>query len=117
MRRLPLHNNPLGQLTKNPRAILVLAEDLDLGRRLAQTLGYPGSRFTVARPHEMLTFLGESATFDLVLLHVGRERPEGALLREILGKEEGYVVVLSRTAIGVERAAWIEHGAEDWKAV
>jgi len=113
MRPLPSHKSPTGQLSKNPWAILVLAEEVDLGRRLAQALVHPDFRFAVARPKEMARFAGGSATFDLVLLHVGRERAEGPLLREILRKGESCVVVLSRAATGMERATWLEHGADD----
>ena len=113
MRPLPLHKSPAGQLSKNPWAILVLAEEVDVGRRLAQALVHPDFRFAVARPEEMAKFSGGSATFDLVLLHVGRERAEGPLLREVLRKGESCVVVLSRAATGVERANWLEHGADD----
>jgi DNA-binding response OmpR family regulator len=113
MRSHPAHKSQAVQLTKNPWAILVLAEELDLGRRLAQALVHPDFRFAVARPEEMTKFAGGSATFDLVLLHVGRERADGPLLREILRKGENCVVVLSRAATGVERANWLEHGADD----
>jgi DNA-binding response OmpR family regulator len=113
MRPLRLQKSPAGQLSRNPWAILVLAEDVDLGRRLAQALAHPDFRFAVARPEEMAKFSGESATFDLVLLHVGSEHAEGPLLREILRKGESCVVVLSRAATGVERANWLEHGADD----
>jgi DNA-binding response OmpR family regulator len=113
MRSFPLHKSPIGELTRTAWAILVLAEDLDLGRRLAQALNHPDFRFAVARPEEMGNLSGGSATFDLVLLHVGRERAEGTLLRDILCKGESCVVVLPRIATGVERAAWLEHGADD----
>ena len=113
MRPLPLRKSPARQLTENPWTILVLAEDLDLGRRLAQALAHPDFRFAVARPEEMAKFVGGTATFDLVLLHVSRERAEGVLLREILHKGESCIVVLSRTASGAERATWLEHGADD----
>ena len=113
MRSLPLHKSPARQLTANPWAILVLAEDLNLGRRLAQALAHPDFHFAVMRPEEMGKFVGGTATFDLVLLYVGRERAEGALLRRILHNGESCVVVLSRTATGVERATWLEHGADD----
>jgi DNA-binding response OmpR family regulator len=113
MRPVPLHKSPEGQLTKNPWAILVLAEDLDLGRLLAQALAHPDFRFALARPEELAQLAGRSVTFDLVLLRVGRERAEGALLRTILRKGGRCVVVLSRTATGVERATWLEHGADD----
>jgi DNA-binding response OmpR family regulator len=116
MRPLLLHKSPTGQLTKNPWVILVLAEDLDLGRRLAQALAHPHFRFVIARlgeMAEMAKFVGESVTFDLVLLHVGREHADGDLLRAIVRKGESCVVVLSRTATGVERATWLEHGADD----
>ncbi|HEY5283694.1 MAG TPA: response regulator transcription factor [Polyangia bacterium] len=108
-----MHRSHALQLTKNPWTILVLAEELDLGRRLAQALVHPDFRFAVARPVEMANFAGGSATFDLVLLHVGRERAEGPLLREILRKGQSCVVVISRAATGVERATWLEHGADD----
>lgn len=113
MRPFHLHKSPTGQLTPDPWAILVLAEDLDLGRRLAQALAHPDFRFAVVRPEELAKIVGGTATFDLVLLHVGRERAEGALLREILNKGESCIVVLSRTATGLERARWLEHGADD----
>ena len=113
MRPLPLRKSPAGQLTENPWAILVLAEDLDLGRGLAQALAHPDFRFAVARPGEMAKFVSGASTFDLVLLYVGRERAEGALLRRILHNGESCIVVLSRTATGVERATWLEHGADD----
>ena len=113
MRSHPAHKSQAVQLTKNPWAILVLAEDLDLGRRLAQALVHPDFRFAVARPEDRAKFAGGSATFDLVLLHVGRERADGPLLREILRRGESCVVVLSRVATGVERATWLEHGADD----
>jgi two-component system, OmpR family, response regulator len=113
MRPLPLHESPAGQLPPNPWAILVLAEDLDLGRRLTQALAHPDFHFAVARPEELAKFVGGTATFDLVLLHVGRERAEGALLRKILHIGESCIVVLSRTATGPERARWLEHGADD----
>ena len=113
MRPVPLHKSPAGQPTKNPWAILVLAEDLDLGRRLAQAHAHPDFRFALARPEELAQLAGGSVTFDLVLIHVGRERAEGSLLRAILRKGGRCVVVLSRTATGVERATWLEHGADD----
>jgi len=113
MRNPPLHKSPAEQSSKKPWAILVLAEDLDLGRRLTQTLAHADFRFAVAHPEEMAKFASGSATFDLVLLHVGRERAEGKLLREILRKGKSCVVVLSRAATGVERARWLEHGADD----
>jgi DNA-binding response OmpR family regulator len=74
---------------------------------------HPDFRFAVARPEEMAKFAGGSATFDLILLHVGRERPDGPLLREILRQGETCVVVFSRFATGVERANWLEQGADD----
>lgn len=110
---LPLHKSLAGQLNKDPWAILVLAEDFDLGRRLAQALVHPNFRFAVARPEDMAKFAGGLTTFDLVLLHVCRERAEGPLLREILRKGESCVVVLSRAATGLERATWLEQGADD----
>ena len=113
MRPFPLHKSLATQLSKNPWAILVLAEDLDLGRHLAQALVHPDFRFAVARPEEMAKFSGGSATCDLVLLHVDRERASGPLLREILRKGESCIVVLSCAATGVERANWLEHGADD----
>jgi two-component system OmpR family response regulator len=113
MRSSPSPKSPAGQLTQDPYAILVLAEDLDPSRRLAQALVHPDFRFAVARPEEMAKFSGGSATFDLVLLHVGRERAAGPLLREILRQGNSCVVVLSRVATGVERAAWLERGADD----
>jgi len=113
MRPPPLHQSPARQLTGNPWAILVLAEDLDLGRRFAQALAHPDFHFAVARPGEMVKLVGGVASFDLVLLHVGLECAEGALLREILYKGKSCIVVLSRTASGVERATWLEHGADD----
>jgi two-component system, OmpR family, response regulator len=101
------------QLTKNPWAILILAEELDLGRRLAQALVHPDFRFTVACPAEMAKSAGGPATFDVVLLHVARERAEGPLLRQILRKGDICVVVLCRATTGVERATWLELGADD----
>jgi len=113
MRPLPLHKNPAGQLPPTPWTILVLAEDLELGRRLVQALAHPDFRFAVAAPQELAQFASGSVTFDLVLLYVARERADGALLRRILRKGESCIVVLSRRATGVERATWLEHGADD----
>ncbi len=113
MRPLLLHKSPAGPLVKNQWVILVLAENLDLGRRLAEALAHSDFRFLVARLNEMARFAGGSVTFDLVLLHVGREHADGDLLRAIVRKGESCVVVLSRTATGVERATWLEHGADD----
>jgi len=113
MRSPPAPKSKAMQLIKNPWSILLLAEDLDLGRRLAQALVHCDFRFAVARPEEMAAFTGGSTTFDLVLLHVVREQAGGPLLREILRKGESCIVVLSCAATGVERANWLEHGADD----
>jgi DNA-binding response OmpR family regulator len=113
MRPQRLHKDSAEQRIDIPLAIAVVAEDLDLGRRFAKALVHPDFRFVVVPPDEMAKFASGSTTFDLVLLHVGRERAEGTLLQEILRKGEGCIVVLSRKATGVERAAWLEHGADD----
>jgi two-component system, OmpR family, response regulator len=98
---------------ENPWTVLVLAEDLDLGRRLGQELGHPDFHFAFARPEEITKFAGGLATFDLVLFHVDHERAQGLLLREILRKGQACIVVLSNVGTGAERAKWIENGADD----
>lgn len=92
---------------------MVLAEDLNLGRHLAQTLAHPDFRFAFARPEEIARFAGGFATFDLVLLHVERERADCWLLREILHRGSRCVAVLPRTTTGMDRAQWLENGADD----
>lgn len=113
MRPHPSRESTYATLPGNPWAVLVLAEDIDLGRRLGQKLGHPDFRFAFARPEEIAKFPGGLATFDLILFHVDHERAQGLLLREILRKGQACIVVLSHAGTGAERAQWIENGADD----
>ncbi len=49
----------------------------------------------------------------MILLHVGRERADDLLLPEILRQGGSCVAVLPHASTGVERAQWLEHGADD----
>jgi two-component system, OmpR family, response regulator len=96
-----------------PWTVALLSEDLALGRRLAQTLGHDDFRFSCTHPQGIDKFAGGWATFDLVLFYVGNERADGSMPREVLRLHQGCVVVLGHAATGMERAWWIENGADD----
>jgi two-component system, OmpR family, response regulator len=93
--------------------VALLSDDLALGQRLAEWLDHADFHFSCARAQGIDPFAGSWATFDLVLLYVSRERANGSMAREILRKHQGCVVVLGRPATGMERAWWIENGADD----
>lgn len=101
------------KLTENPSQIVVVTERIDLGRALVHSIADPGFRFVVVPRDDLWKLPGGLSTFDLVLLQVGREKADGALLQEILHAGVGGVVVLTGATSGVERALWLDRGADD----
>jgi DNA-binding response OmpR family regulator len=91
----------------------VLSDDLARARRLAQSLAADDLRFVCNYPQAHERMVGAWATFDLVLLHLGRERLGRGMPKEILHQHPSYVVALERPTTGSERARWIENGADD----
>jgi DNA-binding response OmpR family regulator len=96
-----------------PWAVALLSEDTVLGRELALTLAHDDFRFSCAHPQATERFVGGLITFDLVLLYLARDPIDGCMPREVLAKHQGCVVVLGYPATGMERAWWIENGADD----
>jgi DNA-binding response OmpR family regulator len=105
--------SPVAGPAGKPWTIALLSDDLALGRKLAESLGHHDFRFLYAHPQATGRFAGGLATFDVVLLYVARERADGSVLCEALGRHQGCVVVLGHRATGMERAWWIDHGADD----
>jgi DNA-binding response OmpR family regulator len=99
--------------TGKPWAVALLSEDTALGRELARTLAHDDFRFSYAHPQAMERLAGGLATFDLVLFYLARDPIDGCMPREVLAKHQGCVVVLGYRATGMERAWWIENGADD----
>jgi DNA-binding response OmpR family regulator len=96
-----------------PWRVALLSENPELGRELARALAHPEFRFTVTSVEGINRYPGGSATFDLVLLYVGREPVGGDLPRELLRRFQGCVVVLAHAPTEMERAWWIANGADD----
>jgi DNA-binding response OmpR family regulator len=93
--------------------VVLLSEDLPLGRRLAEALAHDDFRFVCAHPHATLRSAGGFATFDLVLFCAGREAADGMPPKALLASHRGCVVVLGPASTGAERARWIDCGADD----
>ena len=91
----------------------ILCEDVALSRQLARRLEHADFCFACAHPETIEKLAGGLATFDLVLIYVARERADGSIPRELLRRRPGCVVLLGRPATGIERAWWIENGADD----
>jgi two-component system OmpR family response regulator len=96
-----------------PWTVVVLCEELTLARQLAQGLAHDDFRFSCAHPQAEDRFVGGWATFDLVLLYLGREGASEPAARAMLRRHRGCVVLLGHTATGMQRAWWIENGADD----
>lgn len=103
--------DPAGTAGK-PWAVVIVSEDGTLARQLGQALAHDDFRFAVVHPQSDRC-VGGCAAFDLVLFYVGRERSDGFMPRQILRQHPGCVVVLGHPATGMERAWWIENGADD----
>jgi DNA-binding response OmpR family regulator len=93
--------------------VIVLADDLPGARQWTQALARDDLRFICDRPSKHERLAGAWSTFDLVVLHVGHERANGILPRQILHEHQRCLVVLRRPASGAERAWWIDQGADD----
>lgn len=96
-----------------PWIVALWSEDVALGHQLARSLQHDDFHFSCAYPHAADGFAGRWATFDLFLLYVAHERANTSMPREMLRKHPGCVVVLGYRATGIERAWWIDHGADD----
>lgn len=96
-----------------PWSVALLCEDSVLGRELARSLVHEALRFSYVHPHAIERLVGGLATFDLVLFYVARDPRDGCMPREVLAKHPGCVVVLGYRTTGIERAWWIENGADD----
>lgn len=107
--RMPTAAGAMGK----PWAVALLSEDATLGRELARALAHEDFRFSCAHAQATEKFAGGLATFDLVLFYLARDPLDGCMPREILAKHPGCVVVLGYRATGIERAWWIENGADD----
>jgi DNA-binding response OmpR family regulator len=99
--------------TGKPWAVALLSEDAALGREFALAVAHEDFRFSYAHPQATEGFLGGLATFDLVLFYLARDPLDGCMPRELLAKHQGCVVVLGYRATGMERAWWIDNGADD----
>jgi DNA-binding response OmpR family regulator len=96
-----------------PWIVALWSEDGVLGRQLAQSLRHEDFRFSFAHPQTTEGPARGWTTFDLVLLHVAHPRTDASMLRAILRTHPSCVVVLGHRATGIERAWWIENGADD----
>jgi DNA-binding response OmpR family regulator len=96
--------------------VMVLGEDVDLARRLAQALAHSDFHFTVARLGNSAERSGEECrplACDLVLLQVGQERADGSALRGLVRAGCRCIAVLPDATDGAERARWLNLGADD----
>lgn len=93
-----------------PWTVIVLSDDLTCARQWADALAQDDLHFVCDRPHRKA---GGWSTFDLVVIHIGRERNHRVLSKHILQTRPRCVVVLGWPATGAERAWWLENGADD----
>jgi DNA-binding response OmpR family regulator len=96
-----------------PWSVVVLSDDVTRARQWVQTLAEADLRFVCAGPDRHERIPGAWSAFDLVVLHLGRERAHGVLPKHILQAQQRCLVFLGRPATGAERAWWIESGADD----
>jgi DNA-binding response OmpR family regulator len=96
-----------------PWMVALWSEDVARARQLAESLQHQDFRFTCVHPQASDGFGRGRASFDLVLFYVAQPRADGSMPRELLRRHPGCVVVLGHRASGIERAWWIENGADD----
>jgi DNA-binding response OmpR family regulator len=95
-----------------PWTVALVSEDSIAARQMAQSLADDDFNFFCIHPQSDRCADG-CATSDLVLFFVGREGCDGFMPRTILHRHPGCVVLLGQPATGMERAWWIENGADD----
>jgi len=95
-----------------PWTVALVSEDSSAVRKIAQALADRDFRFLCIHPQSDRCVDG-CATSDLVLFYVGRKGCDGFMPRTILHRHPGCVVLLGQPATGMERAWWIENGADD----
>ena len=93
--------------------MLVVAKKVDLGRALVQSVSDPALRFVVVAEEDIGTLPGGLSTFDVILLQDSRDTSDRGLQRRILREAGGAVVVLTSGQSGLERALWLDQGADD----
>jgi len=101
------------QAVGKPWTVVVLAEDVAFGRRLAQTMAHDDFRFVCAQPQAGECFGGGWLTFDLALFCASGAGANGTVNGDTLRTHRGCVVLLGQSATGAVRASWIENGADD----
>jgi two-component system, OmpR family, response regulator len=101
------------QAIDRPWTVVVLTEELAHGRRLVQALAHQDFRFVCGHPQSGECLGGAGATYDLALLYVAGAGAGGAMNGDILRAHRGCVVLLGHSATGMERARWIDNGADD----
>jgi two-component system, OmpR family, response regulator len=110
-RRLRMHS--LEKSREPPWTVLVVAKNVDVGRALVQSILDPSLRFVVVAGEDIGTLRGGLSTFDGILLQDSHEGADRGLPRRILHEAGGAVVVLTQAQSGLERALWLDHGADD----
>jgi DNA-binding response OmpR family regulator len=103
----------LEKLREPPWTVLVVAKNMDVGRALVQSVLDPALRFVVVAGEDIGTLPGGLSTFDGILLQDSRESADRGLPRRILHEAGGAVVVLTHAQSGLERALWLDQGADD----
>jgi two-component system, OmpR family, response regulator len=101
------------QAIGRPWTVVVLSEEVAHGRRLAQAMAHQDFRFVCAHPQSGECFGSAWSTFDLALLCVADAGADGSMNGDILRAHRGCVVLLGHSATGMERARWIDNGADD----
>jgi DNA-binding response OmpR family regulator len=101
------------QAIGKPWTVVVLSEDVVFARRLAQTMAHDDFRFMCVHPQDCDRFGGGCLAFDLALFYVANAGANDPMNGKILRTHHVYVVLLGHCATGMERARWIENGADD----
>lgn len=95
--------------------VLVVDDDVEIGRLLQRYLGGQGLRVSVAETGGALRNAIQAEPVDLVLLDLGLPDEDGlTLIRDLRGRWEGPVIIISGRGESVERVVGLELGADDY---
>ena len=105
----------MSQASSEPQRILVVDDDVEIGKLLARYLGGQGFEVLVAHDGAELRARLEGGRIDLMLLDLGLPDEDGlSLLRQFRQSWGGPVIVVSGRGDSVEKVIGLELGADDY---
>lgn len=95
--------------------VLVVDDDVEIGRLLFRYLGSQGLHVSVALNGAELRAATDGDAIDLILLDLGLPDEDGlVLMRDLRSRWHGPVIILSGRGEAVERVVGLELGADDY---